>query len=46
MINYPKILDAIRASADPMLRLFFQRLTLAELVEAGTFIGRVRCETK
>ena len=39
MIDYPSILDAIRASANPMLRLFFQRMTPAELVEAGTFIG-------
>lgn len=44
MIDYPSILDAIRASANSMLRLFFQRLTLTELVEAGTFIGPERLQ--
>ena len=44
MIDYPPILDAIRVSADAMLRLFLQRLTLPELVEAGTFIGPVRLQ--
>lgn len=45
MINYPEILDAIRASADPTLRLFFQRLTFADLVEQAHSSGQTGCSS-
>jgi hypothetical protein len=41
-IDYPAVLDALQRNADIDLRQQFESLTLAEIVELGTFIGPTR----